>query len=304
MAQRKFWEELKRQQVSYWFILAPFFLFFVFVVIPTVASIFLSFTKYNVINPPHWVGFGNYKDIILHDFRFRKAMLNTIIYIIGVVPIGVILAVILAVAIDQKIRCKNFFKGVLFLPIVTSIVASSVMWRWLFAGEKYGLINYYIVMKLGFKPIDWLMSPVWTLPAIMIMSVWAGIGYNVILFIAGLQTIPQTVYEAAEVDGAGFWHKFWHITIPLLRPTVVFVVIMSCISSFQVFEQIYVMTGGGGSHIGGVLDCALTSVPYIFDEGFNKFNMGYASALAYILFLFVLVLTFINNKFVQSKVEY
>jgi len=304
MAKPAFWEAMRRQQISYWFIIAPFLLFFVFVIIPTIASIILSFTKYNVMSAPQWVGLDNYKEIVLHDIRFRKAMLNTVIYTIGVVPVGVLISVILAVAIDQKIRLKNFFKGVLFLPTVTSIVAASVMWRWLFAGEKYGLINYYIVMKLGFKPIDWLMSPVWTLPAIMIMSIWAGIGYNVILFIAGLQTIPQTVYEAAEVDGAGFWHKLLHITIPLLRPTIVFVVIMSCISSFQVFEQIYVMTGGGGSQIGGVLDCALTGVPYIFDQGFNKFDMGYASALAYILFLFILVLTFINNKFVQSKVEY
>jgi len=304
MEKRTFIQEFHRQKISYLFIIAPFALFFVFVVIPVIASFLMSFTKYNVINPPQFVGLENYKNVIFHDIRFRKAMLNTVIYVLGVVPIGVSVAVILAVAIDQKIKCKNFFKGVLFLPTVTSIVASSVMWRWLFAGEKYGLINYYIIMKMGFKPLDWLMSPTWTLPAIMIMSIWAGLGYNVILFLAGLQTIPHTMYEAAEVDGAGFWNKFFHITLPLLRPTIVFVSIMSCIFSFQIFEQIYIMTGGGGGQIGGVLDCALTGVPYIFDTGFNKFQMGYASALAYVLFIVILSLTFINKKFVQSKVEY
>ncbi len=304
MGKMTFMERFRRDRISYLFVMVPFGLFLIFVAFPTLASFFLSFTKYNVMSAPSMVGLENYKNIFLNDMRFRKALLNTVIYVLGVVPPGVLLSLVLAVAIDQKIKFKNFFKVVLFLPTVTSIVASSVMWRWLFAGEKYGLINYFIVMKLGFKPIDWLMSTTWTLPAIMIMSIWSGLGYNVILFSAGLQTIPQSMYEAAEVDGAGFWHKFFHITLPLLKPTIVFVTIMSCIFSFQVFEQIYVMTGAAGGQIGGVLDCALTVVPYLYDVGFNRFQMGYASALAYVLFLFVLLLTFINNKFVQSKVEY
>ena len=304
MAKRTFWQEIKRQKISYLFIIAPFSLFLIFVLGPVIASFILSFTKYNVIQPPEFIGIANYLDIILHDARFWKSMQNTVFYVLAVVPAGICLAFILATAIDQRIKMKNFFKGVLFLPTVTSIVASSVMWRWLFAGEKYGLINYFILAKLGLKPINWLMSPTWTLPAIAIMSIWAGLGYNVILFLAGLQTIPQIIYEAAEVDGAGFWDKFFKITIPLLKPTVVFVTIVSITVSFQVFEQIYVMTGGGGGQLGGVLDCALTGVPYLFDRGFNKFQMGYASALAYIIFFIILALTFINIKFVKSKVEY
>lgn len=304
MEKRTFLQELNKQKTSYLFIIAPFALFFIFVLVPVIASFFLSFTKYNVINAPTFVGLENYKNIIFHDTRFRKAILNTVLYVLGVVPLGISLAVVLAVGIDQKIRFKNFFKGVLFLPTVTSIVASSVIWRWLFAGEKYGLINYFIVIKMGFKPVDWLMSTTWTMPAIMIMSIWAGLGYNVILFLVGLQTIPHTMYEVAEVDGAGFWQKFFKITLPLLKPTIVFVTIISCIVSLQVFEQIYVMTGGGGGQLGGVLDCALTAVPYLFDKGFNKFEMGYASALAYILFLLILILTFVNIKFVKSRVEY
>ncbi|MFH1995700.1 MAG: sugar ABC transporter permease [Candidatus Omnitrophota bacterium] len=296
-------QALFQQRYSYLFIMVPFALFTIFVLLPIFASFFLSFTKYDVIHPWKWVGLENYRNIFLNDMRFRKAMLNTFIYVITTVPIGICMAVLVAVAIDQKIRFKNFFKGIFFLPTVTSIVASSVMWKWLFAGGKYGLINYFILMKLGFEPVDWLLSPSLTLPSIMIMSIWAGLGYNVILFLAGLQMIPHSIYEAAEVDGAGFWQQFFRITLPLLRPTLVFVTAMSCIFSFQVFEQIYVMANVEGK-IGGVLDCALTIVPYLYDMGFHKFQMGYACALAYVIFMCVVILTLINTKFLKSRVEY
>jgi multiple sugar transport system permease protein len=135
--------------------------------------------------------------------------------------VGISISLLLALAIDRKIKFKNFYKSVFFMPVITSVVAISVIWKWLFAGEKYGLINYWL-MKIGVNPVDWLMSPTWTLPAIMIMSIWAGLGYNMILLLAGLQTIPRTFYEAADIDGATSWHKFWHITLPLLRPTLLF----------------------------------------------------------------------------------
>jgi multiple sugar transport system permease protein len=248
------------------------------------------------------VGLDNYRNILFNDPLFWKAIRNTVLYVIGVVPIGICLSLILAVAIDQKIKFKNFFKSIFFLPSVTAIVAVSVIWKWLYAGEKYGLFNY-VLLKLGFQPIDWLASPTWTLPSIMIMSIWAGLGYNMILFLAGLQTIPHVMYEAAEIDGAGFWTKFFKVTIPLLKPTIVFVSIMSFIFSFQVFEQVYIMTGGQGG-IGGVLNSALTIVAYLYDKGFQKFQMGYASALAYIIFLFIFILTMINKRLMRSNVEY
>jgi multiple sugar transport system permease protein len=248
------------------------------------------------------VGLANYKNILFNDPLFWKAVGNTVLYVIGVVPIGVCVSLLLAVAIDQKIKFKNLFKSVFFLPTVTAIVAVSVIWKWLYAGEKYGLFNYFI-MKLGFHPIDWLASPTWTLPSIMIMSIWAGLGYNMILFLAGLQTIPYVMYEAAEIDGAGFWKKFFNVTLPLLKPTIVFVTMMSFIFSFQVFEQVYIMTGGQGG-IGGVLNSALTIVAYLYDKGFQKFEMGYASALAYIIFLLIFLLTMINKQFMRSRVDY
>lgn len=297
-----FLQRLNKQKISYLFIALPFTLFFIFQLAPLFISFLLSFTKYDVVHAPQFVGLANYKTIIFNDPLFWKALGNTCLYVVGVVPVGVVLSLLLAVAIDQKIKFKNFFKSIFFLPTVTAIVAVSVIWKWLYAGEKYGLINFFL-MKFGAQPIDWLASPTWTLPAIIIMSIWAGLGYSMILFLTGLQTIPDVMYEAAEIDGAGFWTKFFHVTLPLLKPTIVFVTMMSFIFSFQVFEQVYIMTGGQGG-IGGVLNSALTIVAYLYDMGFQKFQMGYASALAYIIFLIIFVITIINRRFMKPNVEY
>jgi multiple sugar transport system permease protein len=298
-----FLSRLNRQKVSYLFIALPVILYTTFQIIPLFASFFLSFTHYNVVQPPKFIGLENYRNILFHDPLFWIAMRNTVFYVAGVVPIGICIALMLAVAIDQKIRFKNFFKSIFFLPTVTAIIAVSVIWKWLYAGEKYGLFNFFLI-KLGYQPIDWLASPQWTLISIMIMSIWAGVGYNMIIFLAGLQTIPHSMYEAAEMDGAGFWKKLFYVTIPLLRPTIVFVALMSFVTSFQVFEQVYVMTGGQGG-IGGILNSALTIVAYMYDKGFMKFQMGYASALAYTIAFCVILLALVNHRLVRSSnIEY
>ncbi len=302
MEKESFLQKINKQKVSYLFIALPAILFFIFQLAPVFISFFWSFTRYDVVHSPRFVGLANYKNILFNDPLFWKAITNTVIYVIGVVPVGICISLLLAVAIDQKIKFKNFFKSIFFLPTVTAIVAVSVIWKWLYAGGKYGLLNY-MVIKLGFQPIDWLASPTWILPAIMIMSIWAGLGYNVILFLAGLQTIPHMMYEAAEIDGAGFWRKFFNVTLPLLKPTIVFVTMMSFIFSFQVFEQVYIMTSGHGD-IGGVLNSGLTIVAYLYDKGFQKFQMGYASALAYIIFLCIFMLPMINRRLMRAHVEY
>jgi multiple sugar transport system permease protein len=302
MEQETFLQKLNKQKISYLFIALPAMLFFIFQLAPVFISFFWSFTSYDVVHSPEFVGLANYKAILFDDPLFWKAMRNTLIYVLGSVPVGICLSLMLAVAIDQKIKFKNFFKSIFFLPTVTAIVAVSVIWKWLYAGEKYGLFNYLII-QTGLQPVDWLASPTWTLPSIIIMSIWAGVGYNMILFLAGLQTIPHVMYEAAEIDGAGFWRKFTNVTLPLLKPTIVFVSMMSFIFSFQVFEQVYIMTGGQGG-IGGVLNCALTIVAYLYDKGFQKFQMGYASALAYIIFICIFILTMINKRLMKSNVDY
>lgn len=295
-------QQFDRQKISYLFIALPATLFFIFQLAPVFMSFFWSFTRYDVIHAPRFVGFDNYKNILFNDPLFWKALGNTLIYVIGVVPIGVCTSLVLAVAIDQKIKFKNLFKSIFFLPTVTAMVAVSVIWKWLYAGEKYGLLNHFL-MKFDILPIDWLTSPTWILPSIMIMSIWAGLGYSMILFLAGLQMIPQAMYEAAEIDGAGFWTKFFKITLPLLKPTIVFVTMMSFIFSFQVFEQVYIMTDGQGG-IGGVLNSGLTIVAYLYDMGFQKFQMGYASAMAYIIFILIFALTMLNKRLMKTDVNY
>ena len=281
------------QPIGFLFIAPAVILFAVFVVVPIFVSLYWSFTQYDVLHAPVWVGLANYRDLLFHDPRLWKAFWNTVLYMLGVVPTGLAISLLLAVALEELARGKQLFKALYFIPSVTSVVALSVVWKWLFAGEKFGLINYGLI-KLGFQPIDWLLSPTWTLPAIIIMSVWAGLGYNMILLSSGLATIPQALYEAAKVDGAGWWARFWHITLPMLKPTLVFVVAMSVIASFQVFDQVYIMTSGTSEGVGGVLDSALTLVAYLYDQGFQKFHMGYASAIAYLIFGCVFGLTLIN----------
>jgi multiple sugar transport system permease protein len=301
MRRKGFLAALNDMKWGYIFIAPAVILFIVFVVGPLMASFYWSFTEYNGIQPARWVGLENYRNIFFSDHRFWKSLKNTVFYTL-VIPPGVAISLLLAIAVDQGIRLRNFFRIIYFIPSVTSIIALSVIWKWLFAGEKYGLINYFL-MSIGLRPVDWLMSPVWTLPAIMIMSIWAGIGYNMLLFLAGLQTIPSAMYEAAEMDGANMWGKFRHVTLPLLKPTMVFVIIMGFIASFQVFERVYIMTESEFG-MGGVLDSALTIVAYLYDMGFRKFQMGYASALGYIVFMVIFAVTMINVKFVKSRIEY
>ena len=288
------------QPVGYLFVAPAVILFVIFVVVPIFASLYLSFTRYNVLQPPHWVGAENFHAILFNDPRFWKAFRNTVSYVLGVVPIGVTIALILAAALEELSFGKQLFKVLYFIPTVTSVVAIAVVWKWLFAGEKFGLINYGLIL-LGLKPIDWLLSPTWVLPAVMIMSIWAGLGYNLVFFSAGISTIPEALYEAAKVDGADWWQRFWNVTVPMLRPTLIFVVVMSVINSFQVFDQAYIMTAGTGEGVGGVLDYGLTLVSYLYEQGFVQFHMGYASAIAYLMFGAVFGLTLVNLRRLMAR---
>jgi len=286
--------------IAYLFIAPALILFVIFIFLPLFASLYLSFTEYDVLHPPRWVGLRNFVTLLLHDPRFWKAFRNTVLYVLGVVPIGISLALILAAALEELRRGKTIFKVLYFIPTVTSVVAIASVWKWLFAGEKYGLINY-VLIRFGLEPVDWLLSPTWILPAIMIMSIWAGLGYNLVFFSAGISTIPQSLYEAATVDGATWWGRFWHVTVPMLRPMLMFVVVMAVIGSFQVFDQVYIMTAGTGEGIGGVLDSGLTLVSYLYEQGFVRFHMGYASAIAYVIFGCVFGLTLVNIRILRSR---
>lgn len=288
--------KLKKQLISYLFILPAFLILTIFVFVPVVASFFLSFTEYDGISPPKIVGLKNYINILFNDRLFWKAVFNTIYYVVFTVPIGIACSLLVAMALYQKIKFSTLFRTGFFLPTVTSVAAISVVWRWIYSGDRYGLLNY-ILTKLGILATlqDWLLQPSTTLPAIIVMSIWGGIGYNTIILLAGLQSIPDSVFEASKIDGATSWERFWYIILPMLKPVMLFLVIMSTINSFQVFEQVYIMASTT-EYFGGVLYSALTIVPYLYERAFKRFLLGYASALAYLLFAIIFTITLIYMK--------
>ncbi len=209
---------------------------------PVIAGFVISFFKWDIVTPAEYVGLRNY-DELMHDELFWKTLRNTAAYVAGTIPLGVALALGLAIALNQPIRGRLTFRTVYFLPIVSSTVSIAVLWGWIY-NTQVGILNYLLSL-VGIDRVPWITSEEWAMPAVVIMSVWQSLGYNMILFLAGLQAIPQDYYEAASLDGASAWKRFWNITLPLLSPTTFLVVILSVISSFQVFEQTYILTGGG-----------------------------------------------------------
>jgi len=287
-----------RRQEALWalvFLAPDLFGFICFTLIPVVAALVLSFTKWDLIVKPTFVGLANFQNAF-RDETFRKVVLNTVYYTLGTVPTGMALSLALALALNQKLRGLGIFRSVYYLPVVSSMVAVALVWRWLY-NKDFGLINWALSW-MGIQPLGWLTSTKWAMPAVIIMSIWKGLGYNMIIFLAGLQGIPQHLYEAAAVDGASAWRRFWAITLPLLSPTTFFVLVMSLIGSFQVFGQVYMMTQGGPA------DATSTIVYYIFQNAFQYFKMGYASAQAWLLFAMIFVFTLIQFRMQQEWVHY
>jgi len=286
----------KRTKWAYIFVAPAMLVLTIFVFVPVIASFFLSFTEYDGIYSPKIVGLKNYINILFNDPLFWKAVKNTLVYVIVTVPLGIGVSLLVSLALYQKIKFSSLFRTGFFLPTVTSIAAVSVVWRWIYAWDKYGFLNF-VLTKLGITSMlqDWLMQPSTTLPAIIVMSIWGGVGYNSIILLSGLQSIPDSIFEAAKIDGVSVWEKFWYITLPMLKPVMLFLVIMSTINSFQVFEQVYIMASST-EYFGGVLYSALTIVPYLYERAFKRFMLGYASALAYLLFIIIFIFTLIYMK--------
>ena len=259
------------------------------------ASFFVSLTKWDVLSAPEWVGLENYRTLFA-DPTFRRALWNTTYYTLLSVPIGVIVSLALAVALDTNLRFCNFYRLIFFLPVLTMPVAIGVVWNWIY-NPDFGLFNQ--VFRLFDGPrIKWLTDPHFAMPALVILAVWQGSGYGMIIFLAGLQNIPKEYYEAAQIDGATGWHRFRFITLPLLSPTMFFVTVTSLISAFQVFDVVYAMTAGRAS------DTLRTVVYMIYEEGFRYFRMGQATAVAWILFAIILVVTAVQLRLQRRWVHY
>lgn len=248
---------------------------------PIVASFALSFTDWDLLGPPRFVGLRNLQDLVV-DKIFWRALQNTIAFTVVSVPLGVALALGLALALNRKVRGIGLYRTLFLLPLVASNVATSLLWG-LMLDPVAGPVNY-LLGQAGLSQPGWLGDAIWAMPAIIIMSVWKGFGFNVVIFLAGLQGIPRELYEAAEIDGAGRSSKFRHVTLPMLSPTMLFVLIIALIASFQVFDATYVLTKGGPQN------ATITLVYYVYRAGFQQLQMGYASALSYVLFALTLVM--------------
>jgi multiple sugar transport system permease protein len=292
--------EMRREWTAYLFNAPGMLLFAIFTVYALYTSFMLSFQHWEVLDPTKtWVGLDNYRDALADD-RFRAAIGHTVYYMIGAVPATMIIALGLALLLNSQIRGLALFRAAYYLPVITPLVIAAIIWKWVYNAD-YGLANYYLG-RLGLidEPLLWLSSSKLAMPAVIIMNIWKGVGFNMIVYLAGLQAIPNELYEAAEVDGAGPWQRFKRVTFPLLAPTTFFLVIINAVGATKVFTEIFVMTNGGPPGPGGA---TTTVVYYIYTTAFRNFDMGYASALAYIMFALVFVFSFIQFRWYRKRVE-
>lgn len=291
---------MKIKMAPYQVFLAPALsAIFLFFFIPVFIALLMSFTDFDIyalanLKYLRLIGFENYIRLF-KDPLFWQALKNTFYFVLIAGPLNVAVSLSAALLLNSKlVKLKTFFRLAYFLPVVTTLVAVSIVWRFIYH-PRFGLLNYFLGL-FGLKAIDWLGDPNWAMPAIILMSVWKSFGYNMIIYLAGLQNIPQSLYEAAAIEGAGFWQSFRHITLPMLVPTTVFVGIITMIGYFQLFTEPYVMTQGGP------LNRTLSIVLYMYQEGFRWWNMGYAAAIAFVLFLIIFVFTLLQLKF-QKETE-
>jgi multiple sugar transport system permease protein len=280
-------------RAAYWFLLPAMLLIAVFFVIPIIASLGLSATDfdiYAVASPANarFVGLRNYIDLVETPL-FWTAIGNTLYFVVAGGPLSVAVSLGAALLVNAKLtRAKSFFRAVYFVPVVTTLVAVAVIWRYLY-DPRFGLLNYALHF-VGIGPIDWLGSRSWAMPAIILMTVWKNFGYNMLIFVAGLQAIPQDLYDAALVDGASAVQRFWHVTVPMLGPTFLFVAVTTMIGYTQLFAEPYVMTQGGPLH------ATYSIVLYMYEEGFRWWHLGYAASIAFVLFGMVLAGTLIQMR--------
>jgi len=274
-----------------WFVAPALTLIGLFFFLPVAASLLLSFTDFDIyalgrLDRLRFIGLDNYRRL-LNDPMFWTALKNTLYFVVVGGPLSVLVSLGAALLVNHRLtRFQGVFRTLLFLPVVTTLVAVAVVWRYLYH-PRYGFLNYVLGLA-GLPPIEWLGDPDWAMPAIILMAVWKNFGFNMVVFIAGLQSIPHRLYEAAEIDGADGWAQFRYITLPMLAPTFLFVTVITLIGYFQLFAEPYVMTQGGPA------DSTLSVALLMFQEGFRWWNLGYAAAVAFVLFLIILAGTLIQ----------
>ncbi len=269
----------------------------VFILYPIVAVVYYSFTDYNITTPPKWVGLQNYTQLV-QDPIFWQAIQHSFIYLI-VTPTLIVLSILLAIVVNRKLPGINIFRALYYVPVVSGTIAVGIAWRWLW-DYNGGLINGVLV-SLGVlqQPVQWLADPAWTLPIAMSLTIWIGLGYYMVIFLAGLQNIPEDLYDAAVIDGCNNWQKHWYVSLPGLRPQIVFVAVVSSLAAIEVFNEIFILTGG----LGGILNSGVTMVFYLWRQAFRLQHAGYASAIAIVLLLITLGFSILNIRLLERNTE-
>jgi putative chitobiose transport system permease protein len=286
-------KKIKKTVAAYLFLLPAIVLFFTFDYLPTISAFFYSFTEYHVLAPAKWIGLANYKEM-MGDAIFWKAIGNSFRYFVIVVPSLVTLPLFLAILVNQKLKGIYLFRVLYYMPVITSMVAVSIVWKYLY--HPSGLLNY-VLNFLGVQDdqLNWLLNMTTALPSVSILEVWKALGFYMIIYLAGLQNIPNDLVEAAKIDGAKRFQILWHIFMPHLRPIFAVTLILSTMAAVQIFTSVYMMTGGGP------LDSTVSLPLYIYQKAFVKLDMGYATAMGIVLWVILMVLTFINFKISKGE---
>jgi multiple sugar transport system permease protein len=267
----------------------------VFVFTPIIFAAYLSLHRWDMVVPDKpFVGLGNFREM-LRDPTFRNALTNTFLYALNV-PFGMVISLSVALLLHRRLKALGFLRTLYFLPSVTSFVAISLVWMWIYH-PTFGVANY-LLTRVGLPPLQWLNSAQTAMLSLIIFTIWLGIGYQMVIFLAGLQGIPEELYHAARIDGAGRWKRFIHVTLPLLKPTTFFILVTSLISSFQVFTSVYIMTAGGPVGSTDVI------VYHIYQAAWEQLRMGYASAISWVLFIMIMIATWFQFKFMGKEIEY
>ena len=283
---------LSRKWLPY-LLVSPYLIFvIVFVMFPVFFCLFLTFNKWNIIAPMHFIGLDNYRHLF-HDKLFWLAIINTLKFLLLHIPLQIIVSLLLAQLLNQNIKAKSFFRASFFMPVIVSGVVVTILWQQLL-GYDSGIINRFLT-SVGASKIGWLVNPDIAIYSIAVMATWKNVGLYVILFLVGLQTVPPQYYEAAKLEGANNWQQFWHITLPMINPTIFMVVILSTIGGFSLFIEPYIMTGGGP------MNQTLSAVLYIYKQAFQYYNMGYSATLGFFYALIIMTVVVLQKKFIEKE---
>ena len=295
---RRVLRQMRKQWSAYLFLAPVLVTFAVFTVFSVGYAFYLSFHEWNILEPAKpYVGLDNYARL-LEDNRFRQAVVNTVYYTAVSVPLTIVIGLLIALLLNTQIRARGLFRTLFYLPVVTPLVIAAIIWKWVYNGD-FGLLNYYLIkLHLIDEPLLWLSDKNLAMPAVILTSVWKTVGFAMVVYLAGLQAIPEEYYDAAKIDGASALRRLRDITIPLLSTTTFFLVVISVLGSFQVFTQIFVMTNGGP------VRRTTTIVYHIYQTAFKNFDMGYAAAMAFALFAMMFGFTLVQMRFMYREVEY